>query len=99
MMTLEEMRRDERSLLLFFESCAVDLNGRVDAKRMNEKDFSIAKDWDFNGFICFGRIVIDDHNSQGGNWVELSEDAWSMAHQERRARHARGKRRYKKTYE
>lgn len=97
MMSLNEMSRDERSLLLYLETCAVDFTGRVDSRRINEDDFRIAKGWNEAGFISFGRIVVRDHNSQGSNWVELSEDAWGLAHQERRARQERNSRRYKKT--
>ena len=98
-MNLEDISRGERSLLLFFETCAVDYSGRINTHRMNESDFAIAKNWNESGFIGFGRIVFKDHNSQGSCWVELSEDAWSLAHQERRARQARNPRRYKKTAE
>lgn len=89
--------REERSLLLYFETCAVDLSGRVDARRMNVNDFAIAKRWNEEGFISFGRIASADHNRQGGHWVELSEEAWTKAHLERRVRHDRCERRYRRT--
>ncbi|MEE9158957.1 MAG: hypothetical protein V3U60_11285 [Gammaproteobacteria bacterium] len=98
-MNLSDMSRDERSLLLYLETCAVDLCGRVDGCHMNEDDFDIAKGWNESGFVSFGRIVIKDHNRQGGNWAELSEDAWELAHKERRARQERNPRRYKTTAE
>jgi len=98
-MNLNKMSRNERSLLLYFETCAVDLGGRVDMRRLNEDDIQIAKCWAENGFVGFGRIVIKDHNGQGTNWVELTDDAWSLAHQERRARQERNPCRYKKTTE
>lgn len=98
-MNLENMNRHERSLLLYFETCAVDFNGRVDLRRLNDADVQIAECWNENGFIGFGRVCHKDHNSQGRHWVELTEDAWSLAHQERRARHKRNPRRYMKTAE
>ena len=39
----EEYTRKEKSLILFFETCAVDGLGRVDTRRMNKEDFDIAK--------------------------------------------------------
>lgn len=88
-MKLEEMSRDERSLLLYFETRAVDYGGRVDVRMMNDGDMQIAKMWHENGFIRFGRIVIRDHNGDGTHWCKLSEEAWKLAHEERRAREKR----------
>jgi hypothetical protein len=93
------MSRDERSLLLYFETCVVDLAGRVDPRRMNEEDEVIANKWADKGFINYGRIASADHNSQGCLWVEFSADAWSLAHQARRQRAAGSTRRYRKTSE
>ena len=98
-MELSEMTRDERSLLLFFETCVVDFTGRVDTRRMNQQDEENAKRWNNDDFIGYGRIVVKDHNSQGSRWVEFTDDAWALAHQERRARHARNPRRYTTTAE
>jgi hypothetical protein len=86
MRTLESMPYGERSLLLYLETCAVDYGGRVDARRINEDDFTMAKKWHKEGFIEFGRIVARCINRQGSQFVKLSEGAWSLAHQERRAR-------------
>ena len=87
--TLETMSKDERSLLLFFESRAVDYCGRVDIRRMNTEDMEIAKRWNEEKFIQFGRIVIRHHNSDGTHWCILSEEAWILAHLERKERHKR----------
>lgn len=69
MMKLEDMSKDERSLLLFLESCAVDYGGRVNLARMNQEEVDIAGRWNENGFVSFGRIVIRHHNSNGMNRV------------------------------
>ncbi len=98
-LTLDHMSRDERSLLLYFETCAVDLCGRVDSRRMNSDDFEIAQRWSETGFCKFGRIVVKDHNGQGQHWIELSDEAWTLAHQERLARFKRNPRRYTRTSE
>lgn len=89
MRPLNEMTLDERSLLLYFENCAVDFTGRVDARRMSDVDYNIARRWHDSGFIRFGRIVSADHNPQGQHWCELSDEAWELAHEERRARFER----------
>ena len=83
------MTKDERSLLLFLETCAVDYGGKIDARHMNKDDFRIAESWDRSGYLKFGRICYKDIPSSvtaKTHWVELSEDAWKDAHAERRAR-------------
>ena len=84
--SLDKMSKEERSLLLFLETRAVDYGGRVNAVHMNADDFEIAEKWDKDGFIGFGRIVFRMINSDGAHWVKLSEEAWKLAHEERRAR-------------
>ena len=86
MKPLELMTADERSLLLYLETRAVDYGGRVDTRYMNADDMVIAKKWDEEGFIKFGRIVFRHHNRDGTHWVILSTEAWRLAHEERIAR-------------
>lgn len=90
---LEDMNKDERSLLLYFECQAVDYGGKIDARRMNDIDFRIAKEWNEIGFVRFGRIASGDIKSYGrtqfDHWCVLSEHAWDLAHEERRARNVR----------
>lgn len=93
MKSLDEMTRDERSLLLYIETCAVDYGGLVNSLRINQVDREILKRWDADGFISFSRItfksleLLQDKNCT--NLVRLSEDAWKLAHEERRARNVR----------
>lgn len=96
-MELSQMSRDERSLLIFLETCAVDYCGRVNAARMNQLDAEITDRWKEEGFVDFGRIASKDHNGQGAHWVELSANAWELAHLERRARATRNKPMYTRT--
>lgn len=86
MKALSELTTDEKSLLLFFEDCAVNKSGRVDAKKMNEEDLAIAQSWDASGFAEFGRITLNGASAYGANWCKLSDDAWTLAAQERKAR-------------
>ena len=92
MKTLETMTSDEKSLLLYLATRAVDHGGLVDTIHMNKEDIDIAEEWNKKGFVKFGRIrfrsVIkgQGRNSCISRWCELSEEAWKLAHAERRAR-------------
>ena len=91
-MKLSEMTKDERSLLLFLETCAVDNTGLVYGPHMNDDDREISKRWNESGFIKFGRIAyasIQSFYTPYANWCELSDDAFQLAHEERKARAVR----------
>ena len=89
MKTLETMTSDERSLLLFFETQATDNGGKIkDIRHMNKEDMSIAEGWNKEGFIKFGRIRFKSI-IESTHWCELSEEAWNLAHAERKARYLR----------
>lgn len=90
MKTLDTMTSDEKSLLLFLETQAVDYGGLVETKkRMNKEDFDIAKKWNEEGFVKFGRIKFHSIIGKSTHWCELSDEAWNIAHAERKARCAR----------
>jgi hypothetical protein len=86
MKTLKTMTKDERSLLLFLETRAVDHAGRVDTRHMNSDDFEIAKRWDAEGFVNFGRIAFEHCNDRGSHWCKLSPEAHQLCGEERAAR-------------
>lgn len=102
-MKLEHMSREERSLLLYLETRQVDHRGAVDLRMMNEEDITRAEGWNKVGFVKFGRIASEHLRKVGksSHWCELSEEAWTLAHQERRNRAARmaKKRTWKRTGE
>ncbi len=86
-----ELTREEKSLLLYMETQAVDYGGKLQGVRMNADDFSIAKRWNESGFVLFGRIAAHDIKQTAADlprthWCVLSDDAWAAAHAERRAR-------------
>ncbi|MEM9552636.1 MAG: hypothetical protein AAGC60_00130 [Acidobacteriota bacterium] len=83
------LNRDEKSLLLFLETRAVDYSGRVATQRMNADDWQILKRWTETGFIESGRIASDYLSRDGSHWVLLSEEAVSVAHRLRRERATR----------
>lgn len=86
MKTLETMTKEERSLLLFLETCAVDNIGRVKTKHMNVNDFIIAEKWNKEKFLYFGRIYSKDITDAGSHWCILTDEAWQLASEERKGR-------------
>ena len=84
-----DMSKDERSLLLYLETCAVDHAGLVDIRHMNSDDIELANKWSDSGFIKFGRVAFHDINKGYSHWCQLSVDAWSLVNAERFARAAR----------
>jgi hypothetical protein len=89
MKTLETMTKDEKSLLLFFETCAVDHAGKVRTAHMNDDDRKIVERWTAEGFVRYGRVASEGCNEYGTHWCHLSDEAWALAHAERKARAAR----------
>lgn len=87
---MELTTNSEKSLLLYFETQAVDYGGKLESVRMNTDDFAIAKRWNEAGFVQFGRIAFHDIKKNAGvardHWCVLSDEAWKLAHAERRAR-------------
>jgi hypothetical protein len=92
---LSDMSKEERSLLLYFESRCVDNNSGIDPRCMNENDFKIAKKWNENGFIEFRRVFSGYLTEKLSHYVNLSDDAWNLAHEERQARAERTKKFYR----
>lgn len=101
MKTLNDMSRDEISLLLFLETRAVDYGGRVNNAHMNTDDMAIARQWHDDGFVEYGRIALEGINQDGASWCHLSDEAWTIAAEARKARADRGwaKRTYTTTAE
>ncbi len=98
MRTLKEMTRAERSLLLFLECRLVDYRGGVATVHMNKEDFGIASRWTDEGFInfkCQPWSDVERSRKMLGSFkmithtVTFSEEAWNLAHQERKNRYER----------
>ena len=83
------MNKDEISLLLFLETCAVDNGGKIDIRHMNDTDREIAERWHKSNFISYGRIKFADINSNKTHWCHLSDEAFAEAHELRRKRATR----------
>ena len=88
---MPELTKNEKSMLLYLETVAVDHGGKLQSIRMNADDFKIAEAWNTSGFVQFGRIARQDIKQVSGepprtHWCVLSDAAWVAAHAERRAR-------------
>jgi hypothetical protein len=86
--TLDRMNKDERSLLLFLETQAVDGCGLVGSAHMNTEDMEIAGRWADSGFIRFSRMLSEFLGTMPSksHVVVLSGLAWECAGIERRRR-------------
>ena len=86
------MTRDDETLLMFLETQIVDHCGLVASDSMNKQDYEIAKKWDKDGLIAFGRRPAADmagkrgRGSRRAHWVKFSDGAWTIAHRLRRER-------------
>jgi len=91
-MELKDLTKNEKSLLLYLETRAVDHGGLVDIRQMNDEDVDTAMRWDKEVFVQYGRVCAADVQRLGSmrrkltNWCLLSPKAWQLAHEERRAR-------------
>lgn len=89
-MELSDLSRDERSLLLYVEARAVDHTARMNVAQLNRDDRDILDRWNDTGFVISGRICAEDAESRDGSlWCRLSDEAWRLAHEERKARGGR----------
>jgi hypothetical protein len=92
LMQLSDLSTDERSLLLFFETAAVEHGGLFQGSKISVGDMAIARRWSEAGFINFGMITACDiplSGYQHTHWIYLSGEAWDLAHEARRARNKR----------
>lgn len=95
MKPLSDWTKDEKSLLVYFEACLVDQNGRTQGAKMNAADGYIAREWNEEGFISFQGIPfkeMEELNKKLGasipytHRVAFTDEAWRIAHQLRRER-------------
>ena len=87
---MELNTKEEKGLLLYFETRAAEYGGTLEGVRMNAEDYAISRRWSEAGFVQFGRIAFHDIKQNAGvaldHWCVLSDEAWALAHAERRAR-------------
>lgn len=79
----KSLTRDEISLLLYLDTCAVDHGGMLDQRKMNAADRDTLARWAAEKYVETGRRCFDDG---GGNWVHLPPETMADAHLARAAR-------------
>ena len=88
----EHLTKDERSALVYAESCAVDRGGLLEAKRMNGADHVALCKFQQAGLLTWGRIpscclpAPSHFSSSPTHWVRLTEEGWVLAGELRRLR-------------
>lgn len=82
----EKMTKDERSLLLFLEDAMVNKSGAFSPAHINNDDQKILDEWNELGFVESGRVKFKYIKGGYSRWCRLSDEAWMLAHQERKAR-------------
>ncbi|WP_236577872.1 hypothetical protein [Burkholderia glumae] len=53
---IETLTKDERSMMLYAESCCVDYSGLLEACRMNNEDMAALRRFQEAGLLTFGRV-------------------------------------------
>ena len=89
---VDDMSRDERSFLLYAETCCVDGGGLLVGERMNADDHDAAKKFIALGLMAFGRIpseLIGAGPRGVTHYAELTDAGWSLAWELRKARASR----------
>lgn len=91
-LTLENISRDQRSILMYAETCAVDYGGLLEGSKMNAADLAALSTLIDGGILTFGRIpgrLVGTFRRPITHWCELTEAGWALSHQLRRARAAK----------
>ncbi|WP_413460628.1 hypothetical protein [Herbaspirillum huttiense] len=88
--SLENLSRDEKAVLLYAEECVVNASGLLESVRLNGEDLVALKRFKDGGVIDFGRVPSDLLKRAAGKtyWVTFTDAAWNLAHQFRRERAA-----------
>ncbi len=78
-MTPETMTKDERSIIVYAESCAVDRGGLMEGVRMNGEDLANLGRFEKAGLLASGRIPSEALTATNTHWVELTDAGWALA--------------------
>lgn len=88
--TIESITRDQRSVLVYAEHCAVEHGGLLEGIRMNPDDHTALIQLEIAGFLTSGRVPGKMLGSfrvrQVTHWCDLTDAGWDLAAQLRRAR-------------
>ena len=98
--SIDEFSRQERSILLYAETCLVDNYGRMNQTRMNKEDFDNLDKMKAEGLLDYGRLPAKEIESYmkllgrfqtATHWVSFTEEAWELVLIMRKARAEVGK--------
>ncbi len=84
-MNIDEMTKEEKSLLLFFETASVDGWAKFDMGCLNDDDRVTAEKWNAQSFVKSGRICMKDIYKKA-HWCHLTDGAVEIAATLRRER-------------
>lgn len=91
--TIDTITRDQRSILMYAETCAVDHGGLLEGIRMNSDDIAALDQLEAAGIVKYGRVPGKMLGSfrvrQATHWCDLTEAGWALAYALRRARAAK----------
>lgn len=83
----DALTRDQRSFLLYAETCAVDHGGLLEGERMNAADIDAGRWYTSLGFMLFGCIPASHLPAPGQfstwkptYWCALTAEGWALAH-------------------
>lgn len=88
-MKLEELTKDQKSLLLYAETCCVDNAGIYQSEKMNDADRKNLDEWRKTGFMDHGRVASECLKPGRSLWLQMSDAAMALAQELRRERAAR----------
>lgn len=86
--TTATITREQRSALLYAESCAVDHSGLLEGLRINSTDLVALDELEAAGMVTHGRIPGKLLGSfrvrHATHWCDLTDAGWALAHELRR---------------
>jgi hypothetical protein len=105
---ISEFMRQEKSILLYAETCLVDNKGRLNSLKMNGEDFDNLDKMEREGLLHYGRLPFHEIERLSKyfnkltlptHWVSFSDEAWALAWAMRKERADKGKEELQKALE
>lgn len=83
--------KDDKSMLLYAETCVVDHGGLLEGQRMNGADLKALLKFEHDGLARSGRIpaaLLGEYKGtrKPTHWIKLTPFGWAVAHELRRWR-------------
>lgn len=99
--TINDLTRDEKNLLLYIETRAVDHTCKLLSPHLNDDDIKILEQWNKLGFVTYNRIAYEYVERGLSTCAILTDEAFTLAHALRvdRAKRMYKERNYETTQE